>query len=237
MDDDETKLHYDDKITKYKTRSEELNDISLAEYYAYYNVKKIVINPKYRNTFPNDGYPSEMLDDDHIVNEDDDHLVNEDDDHIVNDDDDDDADEHNVPDVANKSKSVYNETRRKKTRILRCVRYNIKIDRENFYREKIMLYTNWRNEDVDLLQSCKTYESRYNIDRETILQQQLLYEPAGKIIDDINQNGIEDNYLTNMWDNIAPNSESNNIPGAHTNQMNVNEQNCYNADIGIDLGI
>ena len=219
MDDDETKLHYDDKITRYKTRSNNLNDISLAEYFAYYNVKKIDINQKYRNTLTDDGYPSEMLDDDHIVN-------------------DDDVDEENVSDVANTNNSVYKETRRKKARILRCVRYNIEKDRENFYREKIMLYTSWRNEEVDLLQGYHTYESRYNVDKETILQQQSLYEPAGNVIDDIDNNDLENNDMTSIWNNIAPNSESNNIPThAHTNQMNANEQNSYNADIGTDIGI
>ena len=219
MDDDETKLHYDDKITRYKLRSSDLNNISLAEYFAYYNVKRIAIHQKYRNTLTEDGYPSEMLDDDYIVN-------------------DDDVDEENVPDVANTNNSVYKETRRKNARILRCVRYNIEKDRENFYREKIMLYTSWRNEEVDLLQGYNTYESRYNVDKETILQQQSLYEPAGNVIDNIDNNGLENDDMTSIWNNIAPNSESNNIPvHAHTNQMNANEQNSYNADIGIDIGI
>ena len=220
MDDDETKLHYDDKITRYKLRSSDLNDISLAEYFAYYNVKRIAIHQKHRNILTDDGYPSEMLDDDHIVN------------------DDDNVDEENVPEVANTNNSVYKETRRKHARILRCVRYNIEKDRENFYREKVMLYTSWRNEEVDLLQGYNTYESRYNVDKETILQQQSLYEPAGNVIDDIDNNNLENNDMTSIWDNIAPNSESNNIPShAHTNQLNANEQNSYNADIGIDIGI
>ena len=132
---------------------------------------------------------------------------------------------------------MYKETRRKNARILRCVRYNIEKDRENFYREKIMLYTSWRNEEVDLLQGHNTYESRYNVDKETILQQQSLYEPAGNVIDDITNNDLENDDMTSIWNNIAPNSESNNIPAKHTKQMNANEHNSYNADIGIDIGI
>lgn len=41
--------------------------------------------------------------------------------------------------------------RRKTPRVIEYVRYSLKTNPENYYREKLMLFTPWRNESSDLL--------------------------------------------------------------------------------------
>lgn len=43
--------------------------------------------------------------------------------------------------------------RRRTPRVIRYVRFNLKTDPDNYYREKLMLFTPWRNEcsDLDLI--------------------------------------------------------------------------------------
>ena len=50
---------------------------------------------------------------------------------------------------------------RTKARIMRSVCFNKDIDPEKHYRELIMLFTAWRNEQIDLFNSCSSYEERF----------------------------------------------------------------------------
>ena len=52
--------------------------------------------------------------------------------------------------------------KRKKSRIIRSVRYNKDRDPENHFREQLMLYTPWRNETTDLRKECQTYTDDLN---------------------------------------------------------------------------
>ena len=52
--------------------------------------------------------------------------------------------------------------KRKVPRIIRYVKYNKKKDPENYFREQLMLFVPWRNEQKDLLGSFDTYEAHYN---------------------------------------------------------------------------
>ena len=72
MDDDEAKLYYDDKISQYKRRTKNLSDVSLAEYFAFYNNCKMNKSRKSRNKVSVEGYPNEILNDENAVNDDED---------------------------------------------------------------------------------------------------------------------------------------------------------------------
>ena len=54
---------------------------------------------------------------------------------------------------------------------------------------------------------------------------------------DIINNKDNDRDFTEICNNLAPNTESVNIPPQNIETMNGTEKNSYNADIGIDLGI
>ena len=51
--------------------------------------------------------------------------------------------------------------RRKKNKVIRYVRFNKKTDEENYYRERILLFLPWRNENVDLLGNCSSFKEHY----------------------------------------------------------------------------
>ena len=52
--------------------------------------------------------------------------------------------------------------RRKKFKVIRYVRFNMKSDEENHYREKLLLFLPWRNEESDLLRNFATYKNHYS---------------------------------------------------------------------------
>ena len=51
---------------------------------------------------------------------------------------------------------------RKHPRVIRCVRFKEKVDPENYYREQLLLYWHWRNEQVDLLADGESYKAHYD---------------------------------------------------------------------------
>ena len=54
-----------------------------------------------------------------------------------------------------------NVKKRNKARIIQSCWFNKEAEPEKYYRELIMLFTSWRNEEVDLISSCASYQSRY----------------------------------------------------------------------------
>lgn len=71
----------------------------------------------------------------------------------ANDDENDDelCDEKSIIDKKNKKRS--------KSRIIRSVWFNKEKEPEKHYRELIMLFTPWRNEVMDLLAGCPSYQA------------------------------------------------------------------------------
>ena len=49
----------------------------------------------------------------------------------------------------------------KNTKILRYVRYSEKVDSENYYRDQLMLFHPWRNEEHDLLNGFKNFKDHF----------------------------------------------------------------------------
>ena len=74
------------------------------------------------------------------------------------------------------------------------MRFNKEKDPENYYREQLMLYTSWRNEQKDLMNGCQTYQQRYNQLEEIAATNKKQYEChtdiLDKAIDDINDDNI-----------------------------------------------
>lgn len=57
--------------------------------------------------------------------------------------------------------NAINSKKRSKARIIRSVWYNREKNPEKPYRELIMLFTSWRNEDTDLLADFSFYQERF----------------------------------------------------------------------------
>ena len=69
--------------------------------------------------------------------------------------------ENSVPGLIHVAKNGTKYKYRKIPRVIRYVRYNLKKDPENYYREQLMLFMPWRNEQKDLLGPFETYTAHY----------------------------------------------------------------------------
>ena len=134
----------------------------------------------------------------------------------------------------------HNIKKRRTARILRSVRYNQEHDPENYCREKIMLYTHWRDEQK-LKGNSQTYQGRYKKIEATIQEQLQAYEPNAAAVDSA-EALVQDEIANEELDNLAPNTE-------HANQVDKTidhlihdptlfpPDNMPESDLGSDLGI
>lgn len=98
-------------------------------------------------------------------------------------------------------------SKQKVLRVLRSVRYNPDTHLEEFSREHIMLYTNWRNED-SLIGSCNSSQERYKELQEQIALQLQNYEPHAAQVDLAEVQATE--AIEEQWNNLAPSTEHEN---------------------------
>ena len=100
----------------------------------------------------------------------------------------------------------YKLVKRSVPKIIRSVRYNKNKHSENYFREQLMLYMPWRNEEEDLIYGCQTFEEKYMQLEDVIVENRYNYE----FHTDILQKALEDldNIECNEYDgNIAPNAQ------------------------------
>ena len=93
---------------------------------------------------------------------------------------------------------------RKVPKILRCVRYSVHNDPENYYREKIMLYLPWREEEIDIIKNFPSYQMCYLANRQTIDDMCLIYENCAVQLDEAAKLVFHEMGLQEEWDKIAP---------------------------------
>ena len=131
--------------------------------------------------------------------------------------------------------------KRKVPRIIRYVRYNKKNDSENYYRERLMLFIHWRNEEKDLISGFETFEAHYKALKISIESKSNEYEHHTEELE-LARQMMEDE--DNAYDQIAPNAEQENREAedegiieadkfVYFNPNRVVEQRHY--DIGIEL--
>jgi hypothetical protein len=90
---------------------------------------------------------------------------------------------------------------RNKPKVIRYVRYNKFTDPENCYRERLLLFMPWRNEDTDLLGSYSTHYAHYMSKQSIIASKRKQYEHMADIIDEAAKRTGADSYP-----NVAPNT-------------------------------
>lgn len=73
--------------------------------------------------------------------------------------------------------------RRNTSKILRHVRFNKDQDSENYFREQLMLFYPWRNEELDLIGSFNSFEANFKQNEETIQRNKKQYEADKGVID------------------------------------------------------
>ena len=104
-----------------------------------------------------------------------------------------------------KLKGGYKLVKREKAKIIRSVRYHKDKDPENYCREQLMLYSPWRQEEIDLINDCQTYQQRFEQIKDIIVCKRTQYEYHSEILEKAIErfsNGESENF-----DNVAPNAE------------------------------
>ena len=132
---------------------------------------------------------------------------------------------------------------RKKPKIIRYVHYSEKVHSENHYREQLMLFHPWRNEDTDLLNGYETFEAHFKSIEKEIQAKKIEYDASSVLLNEI-ETAVETGAIDN-FDDICPNIESveaidgQEKPTASTSFAFYNPQ-CHDHayhDLGPDIGL
>ena len=220
---DSTDVESDNVIQRYSKRPKQLSKFCLADY-----VSKVdIIYPK-GNKVPekvNDKNEDDRCDSSSSNESEDSH----DDDNSLG------------SDLLYKTKNGTKYKKRKVPRIIRYVKYNKKKDPENFFREQLMLFVPWRNEQKNLLGSFDTYEAHYNSVQTSLIPKRNEYEHHIEELE-LARQMMEDEQRE--YDQTAPNAEQENREAeeegskeseqfVYFNPSRVVEHRHY--DIGIEL--
>ena len=200
LDDNDRNIRSNDLIDKYVDRPDELENITLVEFVCFYTKDKKTSYRKGKRG--QDGF-----------------LPEENDDNDLNDD---------IP-VENETKSKTSKDtyyRRKIPRVMRSCHYNKISAPEDYYREKIMLYTNWRNEDK-LKGESATYKEQYRKLRKTIVKIEGFYQPYSKEVDEAEE----------RIDEEQSNQSEEYHEVTNKNLDNAMDKGIENSDIGPDIGL
>ena len=204
MDDDCEDIYTGGLLKRYCKRPVKLEHLTLADWAAWYDCSG---KPyvKPTNELDVDGLPLETFVD-----------------HYQNDD-----DEESTENCSKTKK-------RSKARIIRSVWFNKEAEPEKHYRELIMLFTPWRNEDTDLLGKFSSYQERYMALSKFIDGQMEQYAVCNE---DFNEIQKDMNIIEESYDSIAPCSQSieqqDSSEGNQDLHPDFNESYNLSDDIGI----
>ena len=187
LPDNSEDIESDNLIKRYQRRPKQLEQLSLADFAAWYNCKKqskshIDSKNNNKSNASNDYLPENDFGD----NFDDDLTIDE----LEM------CQEHEL-------KGGLKLVKRRKPKIIRSVRFNKNKDPENYSREQLMLYIPWRNED--LIENCETYQERLEQVKDIIAQNRQQYECNTEIIDKATED-IENDELEEFPE-VAPNTQ------------------------------
>ena len=218
-----TDIESQNVIQRYSKRPRQLGKFCLADY-----VSKIDITYPKGNRLPDK--IDETNDDDSFASS------SEDEGHDSLDD-----DNSQSSDLLFKAKNGTKYKKRKVPRIIRYVKYNKKKDPENYFREQLMLFVPWRNEQKDLIGSFDTYEAHYESVQTSLISKRNEYEHHAEELELARQmmEAEERDY-----DQIAPNAEQENREAEEEGTGESEKFVCFNPsrvveqrhyDIGIEL--
>ena len=226
LPEESTEIDADNTIKRYSKRPEALESYCLADF-----VSKVVSVSQVRNEsqlcdFDRDGYRSIDNEDECDQNRDSHH------------------------DAQNFSRLRYTVTNdnlrvvlRQKPKIIRYVHYSEKVDSNNYYREQLMLFHPWRNEEKDLLGGYETFQDHFKAIGKDILTRKIEYDANLEVHDEIEaavQTEIQD-----CFDDVCPNIESIEANDAVSKPIPSHAYSFYNPenhrhayyDLGADIGL
>ena len=214
MDDDSEEVHSSGLLNRYKQRPASFENISLADWAALYDSCQKPFMKKSKST-DLDNLPLETIDDDE---NNDDELF----------------------DCAKESTQVGKPGKPKqhlKPRIIRSVWFNVKSQSEKHYRELIMLFTSWRNEETDLMGNSSSYQEYYLLLKEQIDKQMMQYAVCSEDLNEIEQDLHNTDYNDEQFDPIAPNTQNVELQDEAEGTEDLHPDFSENYDLSDDLGI
>ena len=186
-----TNIESDNIVQRYSKRPRQLQRFCLADY-----VSKVdVVYPK-GNKLPE---TIEYRNDDSISDENSSDENSEDEEMVEN--------GNTASDLIHIAKNGTKYKYRKVPKVIRYVRYNQTKDPENYYREQLMLFMPWRNEQKDLLGSFGTYRAHYNTMKESLEIKRNQYEHHTEELELARQMMEAEEA---EYDELAPNAEQEN---------------------------
>ncbi|XP_078352155.1 uncharacterized protein LOC144636825 [Oculina patagonica] len=222
LEDESEDIESGGLIKRYTKRPSCLENVTLADWAAWYdnrnsNLKNL---QKSKNTDV-DGLPLEIFDDDN--NEDD---VGKD-----------------ITDTCSNEltskKGKKEPQKRSKARVIRSVWFNRESHPEKHYRELLMLFTAWRDENTDLLGDCENYMERCQILKKQINDQMAQYAPCSEQLEQALDDVQTIESTDDMWDCVAPNTQHVELSHLAENECQhvCNTEEVGNYDLSGDLGI
>ena len=188
---DSTNIESDNIVQRYSKRPRQLQRFCLADY-----VSKVdVVYPK-GNKLPE---TIEYRNDDSISDENSSDENSEDEEMVEN--------GNTASDLIHIAKNGTKYKYRKVPKVIRYVRYNQTKDPENYYREQLVLFMPWRNEQKDLLGSFGTYRAHYNTMKESLEIKRNQYEHHTEELELARQMMEAEEA---EYDGLAPNAEQEN---------------------------
>ena len=116
------------------------------------------------------------------------------------------------------------------------------MDAENYYREQLMLFYPWRNEERDLLNGYKTYHDHFKQQHYEIESKRREYDANSELIDQVE--AVAETQTIDIFDDICPNIESIEARDAQEEPVISTKYEFYNPvtynhaqyDLGTDIG-
>ena len=139
--------------------------------------------------------------------------------------------------------AIFESVLRIKPKIIRYVHYNEKVDSNNYYREQLMLFHPWRNEEKDLLGGYETFQDHYKAIKTEIQVKKTEYDANLELSDEV-EVAVETE-IQHCFDNVCPNVESIEANDAQNKPVSSAAYSFYNPeshkhtyyDLGADIGI
>ena len=225
---DSTEIEADNTVKRYARRDEALENYCLADF-----VSKVVSVSKVESK------DKQLCEDRETTQELNDDIINE---------------EENIDNINESfvatpnvrysvTKSNVKIVLRTKPKIIRFVKYSQKVDTENYFREQLMLFHPWRNEEEDLMNGYSTYEEHFKAVSEKIYSTKKEYDANSELLNEVEiaaESQTKDNF-----DDVSPNIESVEAEDSITEPAPSTEYAFYRPetrdhsfyDLGADFGI
>ena len=210
MDEEDTNVDSSNLVKRYSKRPKKLERISLAEWAAWYDTsgrKK----PEQDPDEDIDGTPIQDLRPLYEENEED------------------------FP-IGSATNDMTSQKRRKKARVIRCPWFDVKVHEDHHYRELIMLFTPWRDEEVDILGGFDSHKEHYMERKGEIAVLLEEYSPGRTAVEEAQIRLAQENEERQREAVVAPSAQHNNEDDQAKEDTENDPTFRPHYDIGQDIG-